>query len=790
MATPKWSAPRSGLLGDNGATNTQDQLNQLLGTHDITPIYQGTSVLTPQGSGGDGWTHALGIEDIDQPFTVDIEDVDQPFTLVGTTVGRVAIPVLPVGDGADLIVSLCSDSGGAPGSVITQTKIPANWITSLAAVAGVAGPTSQAPITVYTGSPLATAAFNVLNLGATSQVPWPLPAVQAAGSAVYPSAVAVGGYLVLVGGVNTAGGTTSFNNVFTITADADGNASPAVPQPAFPTTINLSTLAASTDPASGEVTIISTGGQIPTPASGPSPHVFTASLDTATGTVGAWNQQADLPIPVVNHGCAAVNGFAYAVGGTTTGSATTRNVYYGPLQNGQITTWTATTPLPVTPLPGVNVQVAALDSVVLLNYWDSNGLLRSLYAPANANGTLGTWQSLPAVPDNTTSGFPGNSLLAVGNYGVFDNWGDKFTLLSVTPNGPGLQWYANPFSTGPIFSFGDWHFFAPGDDGSWQFYMFGVPVSPSAQTSYVTGQMRLTPSISIPLPAVGLTNGATYHVLMQQAGGTLNDYLWLMDDFNVFPGNPTALFRDSDHPAWHAGSTGHAIPIQVFDKSATGPLWHLWDDGGARITTSVQSTTPGQNILGVLEATMQPGPVLNQWPTFADGIGPWHPTGATLTTSAAQTQGNLPLSALLTPSGSATLAYAESDLVPIQQGHQYILSAWYYSPTGYSDVNLSANWFSGGGGYISTTSGTSAAIPANTWTFVQTTVTANIVTAAFLDIVAIEGSTPPATALLYISAATVQDVSGPQVSTVTGVTYGGSWPSPSARPPLGTVTLA
>src|ERR1051326_5756695 len=133
MATPTWSAARSGLLGDTGAANFPEQINQFMGTHGVTPIYQGNSAVTPVGSGGDAWAYELSTQAISQPITMS-----------GTTIGRVVVPLLPVGAGADLTVSLCSDSGGVPGVVIARTKVPASWIYQLSAIAGVAGPASEA----------------------------------------------------------------------------------------------------------------------------------------------------------------------------------------------------------------------------------------------------------------------------------------------------------------------------------------------------------------------------------------------------------------------------------------------------------------------------------------------------------------------------------------------------------------------------------------------------------------------------------------------------------------------
>lgn len=53
------------------------------------------------------------------------------------------------------------------------------------------------------------------------------------------------------------------------------------------------------------------------------------------------------------------------------------------------------------------------------------------------------------------------------------------------------------------------------------------------------------------------------------------------------------------------------MPIQIYDNSVVGKVWHLWEDSGARISTMAWGTTPNQPLLGLLEATAQPGLVLN-----------------------------------------------------------------------------------------------------------------------------------------------------------------------------------
>jgi hypothetical protein len=761
MATPTWSAARSGLLGDTGAVNASEQVNQFLGTHGITPVYQGSSILTPNGSGGEAWKYPLATQ-----------DVSQPFVMSGTTIGRVVVPLLAVGQGADLVVSLYTDSSGTPGSLLTQTRIPAGWITSLSAVAGVAGPASSAPTVEYTGNPLALAQFNALRTGTPwASTPYTL-AAGGAGGAALPAVTSSSGFYILAGGEI---GAVITGVVSTIARTGDGVLAPPVLQPSLPQPTAAGGVAATSD------TVVFVGGW---DGSSLFDNVWTASWDASTGTIGAWSAQAPLPQPLIPGIVVASGSTVYVIAGMVNVSGTlTTAVYYGQVQNGQIGAWNTG---PAYPLALQNLYAFAANGFLVVvggETFAGASVASVYYAAIHADGSLGAWQVGPSLPTAANTDPVGANLAFTPHGGVVVGGFITVPLQSLTieANGPGMWQTQTPTSSVTLGN-NMCAAFESGD-GTWDLFSIYPGLS-----EYWASSLNLTPQISVPLPATGLTNGATYHVILQQAGGTPNDFLRLSEDVNAFPSHPTLLTRAAGSSSWVAGTTGHEIPISIYDNSTTGPLWHLYDDGGERITTVVQATTPNQPVLGVLEATAQPGAVMNQTPVFTNGLGQWHATGATFTQSSAHTHGNLPVSGLLTPSGADVLSYAESDLVPVQQGHSYVLTAWYFSPTGYSDVNLSANWFDSTRTYLSTSAGTPASIPANSWTQFTTTVTDNVAGAVFLDLVVVQGSTPPSSALLFVSAATLQDTSGPMLSTVTQVTYGGTWPSPSAWPPLGLTT--
>ncbi len=768
--TPTWSAARSGLLGDTGAVDASAQINQFLGTHPMTVVYQGNQVLTPQGSGNSGWSYYLGSYDIDQPFTMS-----------GTTIGRVSVPVLPVGTGADLLVGLYSNNAGVPGTLITQTRIPASWINAVAAVSAAAGPSSSPLLLRATGNPLATAQFNELAIGsALTSVSFSLAAGDASGAEL-ASATVAGDFMLFIGGQTNAG---VFTSVVTSAQWTGGSSmSQAVLQPALPQPTGFAAVAATSD------TIVVTGGATNASTLAPLNNVWCASWDATTGVIGAWSAQAALPETVKSHAMACWNETVYVIGGNTTAPSPTftNAVYYATVSNGQIGAWNAGPPYPKA-LQNVIAGVVGNFLVVAGGNLTGNPFANVFYAPINPDGSLGNWVSGPALPTGVDAN-PAGTSMALTSAGLIDVGGFVASLpapmqtLAFGAQGPGTWRVINP-STTLITSGNNFAAAFPNGAGAWEFFATDSPVS----TLY-NATVNQVPRVSVPLPASGLTNGATYHVVISQPNGDLNNYLVLFDDMGAFPGAPTAQTRARGSTSWVAGTSGREVPIQIFDQTAGGQPLHLWSDSGAWINTFVYATTPDQRPIGLMDAVAQPAPVLNQSPTFTRGLGPWNVFGGSATTSNAFTHGSLPLSAKITPTGSASLSYIESDKVAATPGHSYLVSGWFYSPTGYNNIGVSVNWFTASKSYISSTTASNITIPANTWTLIQGTVTNNVANAVFVDVVCIEGGTPPATAIFYVSAATIQDASGPQVSSVALLDWSTWWPAQLGLP-LGVTVLA
>jgi hypothetical protein len=769
-STPVWDGAQAGLVGNAGAIAASAQVNQLLGTHPDQPIYQGT--LAPNGGvdyGGGGVQWGLQLA---------TQDIDEPVQLTGTSIGKVLIPLLCVGNGADLLVSLCADNAGAPGTVITQTRIPASWIYQHAAIASVSVPSTQPPVLQYTNNPLAVAQYNSFHIGPQTTTPWPYPTPGPGGPATFSCSTCFGNYFIQMGGLT---GTTYYNNVYTIGFDNTGNVSQAVPQSPLPVaTSGFASAVVATD-SSGNSTVVFAGGT--TAGNTITNAVFTAGFDSATGTVVAWTTQTVLPVALSLVGMATYNSYVYAVGGENGSNAMVNTVYYAQMSNGQLGAWATSAPLPES-VGGA--YVFAVDGFLIV----FGGILTvtptyssaCYWAPINANGSLGAWRAGPTLPQVTALN-NGNVVPSAGNYGLITNGNSTIFQLGVTANGLDVTWRTGFFSFA-----GSYYAVANAGDGLWRYY--GL-----TSTNYYTLVVALTPMIPVPLPATGLTNGATYHVLMQQQGGDLNNYLRTHLDNQALGGTPTLQTSPRNTYTWTTATPAQTqVPLELWDATDPGNTMHpahTWEDNGARISSLIYATTPDRRLLGIIEAT-RIGLGLNANQGFEAGVSPWTVTGGALAQSTAQSYAGAH-SAQVTPSGSASLVYLTSENLPCLPGQSITASAWmWFTSAVTGNASISVNWFAStgaGGGYISTSSNP-ASVPAGTWTQLTNTFTAPPGAYQFTINPTLDGT--PASAQIWY----VDDVlgfptySGAQLSSTIQIPYGGVWPSPGTFPPLGTVQLA
>jgi hypothetical protein len=764
-STPKPEGVQAGLVGDAAAVSGSAEINQLLGTHADTVIYQGSQILFPDGTGGSPWAVQLSTQ-----------DVDQPFTMSGTAVGRVAIPLLAVGNGADLLVSLCADNGsGKPGTMITQTRIPAKWVMQQSVVTSASVPVGASPGIQFTDSPIAVAQNYSIFASAPEVLTWAAPAGPDSGYIKAWGTVGTESYFIIVGGVTSATNVV-VSSVFTVPCSGTtANISTAVPQPAMPGPLYLPGAAVQTDPSSGTQTLIVAGGVNTVAATVPLNTVYAAQYDPTTGTVSSWSSQTTLPVPLASSAVVAYGSYVYVIGGYTTGVTPTNTAYYAQVVNGQITSWSATTSLPGSV---ESLWAAVVDDFLFIGPY-TGGPQNYYYAAINANGTLGPWLSTPAYNQ-------AGPIFAVGDYGVYTDGGlfnGVFTgpvYLTTSPNGPDVQWEAQNILNGAQLVT-----VSTGNTGQWEVYAISTFGSSS---EFIVFPVNLTPMISVPLPATGLTNGSTYHVLMQQQGGDDSDYLLTHYDVDVFPGNPTLLTSAQNAYLWTANPAGQAVPLRVFDQTVVGTPWHAWEETGSRISTFIYATTPNQSLIGLCEV-VRTLTQLNVNAGFESGLSPWTATGGSAIQSSTRAFSGI-YSAQVTPSGSATQAYIQSEFMQCLPGQQITVSGYFWFTNAVTtNASLSVNWWnqSGSSGYISTSSN-NVSVPAATWTLLTNTFTAPAGAYQFTLDPALSG-TPAAANVFYVDQVYATSFVTPQQSTVVAIDLPGTWPG-QTWPPLGTTVLA
>lgn len=772
-STPAWAAQHAGVLGQGDAMAGAASINQMLGTHPESPIYGGNTVVTPNGQGAAAW--ALQLSTL---------DIDQPFTMSGTAIGRLQVPVLPVGNGADLNVSLCADNAGLPGNVITRTRIPAAWITQLAATNG-----------LDAAGPLATAPGNALFYSGWQSVPWSPPATGATGGLATAQLAQSGNYLVFAGGVNAANGNSSAT-VAVITALGNATVSGTVAGPQLPQPLLSGGFVVTPDSLCylGGVNINGASSTVQS-------TVYLASWNSSTGAIGSWSVQTALPTALVSPGAAAYGptDTVYVVGGSTNyapETAVVSTVYHATISGGQITAWAAGPPLPAA-VADPTVAVVGLWLICAGGFNASgNGTTGVYYAPINpTTGVPGSWQTAPSIPS-------GLGIYVEGIAAVSDSalaWPQAFSTstgfatqdtltLTWTANGPGVWTH----QVGPITVLNQDQVTAMVATGNGSYQIFNFQ-----DAAYITASVLTVPMISVPLPATGLTNNATYHVLLQQPNGDLNDYLKIATDLDALPGNPTLKTSPKGTWTWTTATpTGTAVPIRVYDNSngtssATGTagnnqVRHTWEDSGARIGTLMRATTPDQRLIGILEAASSPA-ALNSNSGFESGVPPWTGSNSAIAQSSTQAyEGRYSL--LLTPTGGFTTAAALSEKVPCLPNVGYTVKAWAYSPGGYGNVNTQVNWYNAAGTFLSSSS-TAFNVPSAAWTDITAKFTAPA-NAYQAQIALQEAGSPSSGNTIYFDVVWIYETAGgPQLATVAQITYAGTWPGSGLWPPTGVTVL-
>lgn len=113
----------------------------------------------------------------------------------------------------------------------------------------------------------------------------------------------------------------------------------------------------------------------------------------------------------------------------------------------------------------------------------------------------------------------------------------------------------------------------------------GAPSGAPLATTTITAEYAqwAAGSVTVPLPATGLTASTTYWLVVAPAGDATNNYAWTRS--NQTSGASTS----TNGTSWAAQTYG--LIFQVFDQSATGLPTATWEDSGARWTWTGYTTT-------------------------------------------------------------------------------------------------------------------------------------------------------------------------------------------------------
>lgn len=118
----------------------------------------------------------------------------------------------------------------------------------------------------------------------------------------------------------------------------------------------------------------------------------------ANGTVGAWSTTTAVPVPIRSVRPVYYDGFIYLTGGTSNGSTYFATVYYAPVNaNGTLGAWQTTTSLPTAQVSHTAVAYNGFFYVVGGN--TGTCVTTTRYARINANGTLGNWTTTASLPE-------------------------------------------------------------------------------------------------------------------------------------------------------------------------------------------------------------------------------------------------------------------------------------------------------------------------------------------------------------------------------------------------------
>lgn len=732
--TPLWVSAHNGGPADVNAFNGSQDVYQNLGTHIVSPIFTGTRTVAPSGGAQFQWINTGNDVDVSQRFQLDVGQ---------NSIARVVVPVKPVGDGADLVVSVCADLSGQPdvNNPIASTLIPASWTTALAAPHGLAA-----------GGPLAVPQFNTMyTTGDVQQVPWTAPSSSVNGPYDDATTHTSGNYIISAGGYDGVS-TTQVALVGTSRYLGSGMLSLSTVQPPLPQPTSDGGMTTTNN------MIIYAGGRIPS-APNYTDSVWGASWNPNTGIIGSWSAQTSLPAPLHSGFLVSWNDTAvYHIGGHNEAlGVDVLDVYISTMNNGQLGPWVYGPPIPDFRSHAFAAVIG--NWLVLAGGSDNagNAISSVLYAEIMSDGSLGAWRNGPNMPTPMQSYSSGwdlaitdSAIIIVGGVTTSFLLSKAVMILTVTEFGLADAWYSTNWSHIGASQCGAF----VQEDGNWELISqnFFDPF-------YEYTTLTPVPMISIPLPAAGLVAGNAYHLVFRQnqANGAA-DYLSYGITNSAYVFDLLSSPRYSATP-WAQYSPGLSMPVSVYNNAVTGPHLHTWEDANGNLSSKVTTRIRDYSglLVGLLDSVVQPNRPLESNSTFAANANGWTATNCTITRSNAQIHGGFLFSGLVTPNGVSTSCNVESNWSRVDSWHNptsgvffYNVSVWVYMPISSSNVSIAIKWFDANVGLISTSTASLGTVPAGVWTYYNINLSAPVGAAGVSTVFTIAG-TPSAATLAYLS---------------------------------------
>lgn len=276
----------------------------------------------------------------------------------------------------------------------------------------------------------------------------------------------------------------------------------------------------------------------------------------------------------------------------------------------------------------------------------------------------------------------------------------------------------------------------------------------------------------------------TLDLLVQGYSEVLDQFVWEIT-YNCTPARPFDV-------AWTGSASTATAPTEfawldtdgsqlaeALDPTETSV--DVFTTAGYRWTPDVADTPFDWRVGGEVMTVTAPGTLLNANSFFDTDTSSWSAESSTLawTDTVVHPHPRARGSLLVTPNGVDAFAGAvdsQSGVGSITTGAAYKVSAWVYSPKGWSDVRPAIYWYTATGTFLSAAGSSQPPVSAGVWTYMEETVIAPA-SASQARVRIRHGNTPSSTDVLYVWAVRLTRTSSSWLSDAFVRTTASSWGS-------------